>query len=287
MTLAPTGPRPPARPRVRKILAALSTHALAALVALVFLAPLYLVLITSLKGSTEAGTMSFALPKSWHFDNYLTVITTGDALQALGNSVLIATGVTAGTVLVCSLAAFVIARRPGRVTGGVYSYLLSGLIAPFAFIPAIRMLQEIGLGGSYLGLILTDIAVQIPFITLTYVGFIRQLPREIDEAALLDGAGSLRLFFTIIFPLLRPVSFTALVLVFTYAWNEFQNVLFLIPDADRWTLPMTVFTFQTTHSFDYGLVCANLVLTMLPVVAVYLAAQRYIVSGMVAGAVKA
>ncbi|MEV4059642.1 carbohydrate ABC transporter permease [Nonomuraea dietziae] len=254
---------------------------------MVFLAPLYLVLITSVKGSAEAGTMSFALPKSWHFDNYLTVINAGAALRALGNSILIAVGVTAGTILVCAMAAFVIARRPGRVTGGAYSYLLSGLIAPFAFIPAIRLLQEIGLGGSYLGLILTDIAVQIPFITLTYVGFIRQLPREIDEAALLDGAGSLRLFFTIVFPLLRPVSFTALVLVFTYAWNEFQNVLFLIPDASRWTLPMTVFTFQTTHSFDYGLVCANLVLTMLPVVVVYLAAQRYIVSGMVAGAVKA
>ncbi|WP_426368129.1 carbohydrate ABC transporter permease [Streptomyces sp. E-08] len=279
--------RRPARPRARRLLASSATYTLAALVALVFLAPLYLVLITSVKGTAESGTMSFALPASWHFDNYLTVITTGDSLQALSNSVLIAVGVTGGTVLVCSMAAFVIARRPGRVTGGVYSYLLTGLVAPFAFIPAIRLLQQIGLGGSYLGLILTDIAVQIPFITLTYVGFIRQLPREIDEAALLDGAGSLRLFFTVIFPLLRPVSFTALVLVFTYAWNEFQNVLFLIPDADRWTLPMTVFTFQTTHSFDYGLVCANLVLTMLPVVAVYLAAQKYIVSGMVAGAVKA
>ncbi len=274
------------RPRTRRTLAPAATYLLAALVAVVFLAPLYLVLITSVKGSTESATMSFALPRSWHLDNYLTVVTTGNALRALGNSVLIAAAVTGGTVLVCSLAAFVIARRPGRITGGVYSYLLTGLIAPFAFIPAIRLLQELGLGGSYLGLILTDVAVQIPFITLTYVGFIKQLPREIDEAALLDGAGPLRLFFTIIFPLLRPVSFTAVVLVFTYAWNEFQNVLFLIPDADRWTLPMTVFTFQTTHSFDYGLVCANLVLTMLPVVAVYLAAQKYIVSGMAAGAVK-
>ncbi|OKI25546.1 carbohydrate ABC transporter permease [Streptomyces sp. CB03911] len=275
------------RLRPRRILVTTATYAVAALVALVFLAPLYLVLLTSVKSSNEAQTMSFALPSTWQLDNYLTVIRTGNALQALINSVLISVGVTLGTVLVCSLAAFVIARRPGKVTGGVYNYLLTGLIAPFAFIPAIRLLQEIGLGGSYIGLILTDIAVQIPFITLIYVGFIRQLPREIDEAALLDGAGSLRLFFTIVFPLLRPVSSTALILVFTYAWNEFQNILFLIPDADRWTLPMTVFTFQTTHSFDYSLVCADLVLTMLPVVAVYLAAQKYIVSGMMAGAVKA
>ncbi|WP_224275026.1 carbohydrate ABC transporter permease [Streptomyces sp. LS1784] len=275
------------RRRPGGILAAVATYATAVLIALVFLAPLALVLLTSVKGAADSQTMSFSLPSSWHFDNYLTVIRTGNALQALGNSVLISAAVTAVTVLVCSLAAFVIARRPGRVTGGVYSYLLTGLIAPFAFIPAIRLLQEIGLGGSYLGLILTDVAVQIPFITLIYVGFIRQLPKEIDEAAMLDGAGSLRMFFTIIFPLLRPVSSTALILVFTYAWNEFQNVLFLIPDADRWTLPMTVFTFQSTHSFDYGLVCADLVLTMVPVVAVYLTAQKYIVNGMVAGAVKA
>ncbi|MEW2489300.1 carbohydrate ABC transporter permease [Streptomyces sp. NPDC048411] len=276
-------------PRLRpgRLLAQAATYVVAAVLALVYLAPLYLVLLTSLKSSTEAQTMSFSLPRSWHLDNYRTVIETGDAFQALLNSVVISVAVTLGTVLACSMAAFVIARRPGRVTGGVYSYLLTGLIAPFAFIPAIRLLQEIGLGGSYLGLILTDVAVQIPFITLIYVGFIRQLPREIDEAALLDGAGSLRLFFTIIFPLLRPVSSTALILVFTYAWNEFQNVLFLIPDSDRWTLPMTVFTFQSTHSFDYSLVCADLVLTMLPVVAVYLTAQKYIVNGMVAGAVKA
>ncbi|MFB7618005.1 carbohydrate ABC transporter permease [Kitasatospora sp. NPDC056181] len=279
--------RQSSRRRPGSVVASVATYATAVLIALVFLAPLALVLLTSVKGTADAQTMSFSLPSSWHFDNYLTVIRTGNALQALGNSVLISVAVTAVTVLVCSLAAFVIARRPGRVTGGVYSYLLTGLIAPFAFIPAIRLLQQIGLGGSYVGLILTDVAVQIPFITLIYVGFIRQLPKEIDEAAMLDGAGSLRMFFTIIFPLLRPVSSTALILVFTYAWNEFQNVLFLIPDADRWTLPMTVFTFQSTHSFDYGLVCADLVLTMVPVVAVYLTAQKYIVNGMVAGAVKA
>ncbi|MEN3339707.1 MAG: raffinose/stachyose/melibiose transport system permease protein [Acidobacteriota bacterium] len=266
--------------------ALVATYLAAAVIAVIFLAPLYLVLVTSVKGAAAAKTMSFALPRSWHFGNYLTVIRTGDAVRGFVNSVVISAAVTGGTVLACSLAGFVIARRPGRVSGGTYSYLLSGLIAPFAFIPAIKLLQGIGLGGTYLGLILTDIAVQVPFTTLIYVGFVRQIPRELDEAAVLDGCSSLRLFFSIIFPLLKPVSLTAVILVFTYAWNEFQNVLFLIPDSDRWTLPMTVFTFQTTHSFDYSLVCANLVLSMLPVVAVYLAAQKYIVSGLVAGAVK-
>ncbi|WP_405681944.1 carbohydrate ABC transporter permease [Streptomyces sp. NBC_01238] len=272
--------------RSRGLLAPVATYAAAALVALVFLAPLYLVILTSLKSTADTKTMSFALPDTWHFGNYLEVIKSGSVARATLNSVVITVAVTAGTVLVCSLAAFIIARRPGRVTGGVYNYLLSGLIAPFAFIPAIKMQQILGLGGSYLGLILTDIAIQIPFITLIFVGFIRQVPREIDEAALLDGAGFLRLFFRIVFPLLRPVTSTALILVFTYAWNEFQNVLFLIPDSDLWTLPMSVFNFQTTYSFDYSLVCADLVITMLPVVAVYLFAQKYIVSGLASGAVK-
>jgi raffinose/stachyose/melibiose transport system permease protein len=270
----------------RRFLTSAATYAAAALVALVFLAPLYLVVLTSLKGTAESKTISFALPKSWHFDNYSTVLHSANALRATLNTVIVSAGVTAGTIVVCALAAFVIARRPGRITGGTYSFLLSGLIAPFAFIPAIKMQQELGIGGSYLGLILTDIAIQIPFITLIYVGFIRQLPREIDEAALLDGAGFPRLFFLIIFPLLRPVTSTAMVLVFTYAWNEFQNVLFLIPDSGRWTLPLTAYNFQTKYSFDYGPVCANLIITMLPVAAVYLFAQKFIVSGLATGAVK-
>lgn len=264
---------------------AILTYLAAAVVLVVYLAPLALILLNSVKSSSEASAFTFDLPKTWMFSNYATVLSDPRIARALMNSVIIAGSVTIGTIVVCALAAYVIARRTDWFSRRVYAYLLIGLIAPFAVIPAIRLLQMIGLSNSYVGLILVDIASQIPFTTLLLVGFIRQIPREIDEAALLDGAGSFRIFFRIIFPLMRPVTLTVMVLVLTFAWNEFQNVLFLA-NSDIWTLPMTIFNFQSLHSFDYALVSANLVVTALPMVVVFLLAQRYIMSGIMVGAVK-
>ena len=261
------------------------TYSTAAVVLFVYVAPLGLILLNSVKSSSEAATFTFAFPETWMFSNYATVLSDPAIGRALVNSIIVAGGVTVGTIVVSSLAAYVIARRTDWFSNGVYGYLLIGLIAPFAVIPAIRLLQLIGLSNTHVGLILVDVASQIPFTTLLLVGFIRQIPREIDEAALIDGAGPITTFFRIIFPLMRPVTMTVMVLVVTFAWNEFQNVLFLT-NADVWTLPMTIFNFQSLHSFDYALVSANLVVTALPMVVVFLLAQRYIMSGIMAGAVK-
>jgi raffinose/stachyose/melibiose transport system permease protein len=263
----------------------LLTYAGAAIVLLAFIAPLIVILLNSFKTAEEAAQFSFALPEQWRIENYWTVLSDPNIARAFTNSVIIGVGVTLGTVVVCSLAAYIIARRFDRFARSVYSYLLIGLIAPFAVVPAIRTLQLLGLSNTHLGLILVDIATQIPFTTLLLVGFIRQIPRELDEAAIIDGAGRLTIFFRIIFPLMKPVTLTVVILVGTYAWNEFQNVLFLT-GSDVWTLPMAVFNFQSLHSFDYALVSANLVVTALPMVVLFLLTQRYIMSGIMSGAVK-
>lgn len=262
------------------------TYLLALITTAVFATPLVLVVLNSFKTDQESKVLTLTPPKVWMLGNYIEVFTTGNTGRYLVNSVVVSVSVVAITVLICAMAAFVIARRPTRVTSGVYTYILIGMIAPFAFIPAIRVLQLFGLYGTVPGLVLVDVANQMPFITLIYVGFIRQLPKELDEAARIDGCGDLRLFFSVIFPLLRPVTSTGVVLLLTYAWNEFQNVLFLMPDNNGWTMPMSVFNFQSLHSYNYALVCANLIVTMLPVVVVYLLGQKYVVSGMMAGAVK-
>lgn len=264
----------------------LVTWIVALAVAVVFVVPMVLVLLNSFKSPSEASGFTLTLPTEWRFDNYVTVLTDPSVALGLVNSVIITMGVTGGTIVVCALAGFLIARRTTRVTSSLYMYLLAGLIAPFSFIPAIRILQWMGLYNTHLGLILSDIATQIPFMVLIFVSFVRQIPREVDEAAILDGAGPLRMFFQVVFPLMRPVTFTALVLLFTYAWNEFQNVLFLTSSSKTWTMPMTVYNFQGLHTYDYALVSANLVITIIPVLVVYLFAQRYILSGIVAGAVK-
>lgn len=275
------------RPRKgRRPIASLAIYVVAAIIVAVYVVPLSLVLLTSVKSESESKIMDFSLPTQWRFDNYMTVLTTPGVGRGLINGTIMVVGVTGLTVLVCAMAAFVIARSARRFTVGSYQYLLAGMIAPFSFIPAIKVLQALGLYGSYAGLILVDVGIQIPFITLLYVGFIQRLPREIDEAAIMDGAGPVRLFFRVILPLLKPTTMTCLVLLVTFAWNEFQNVLFLMPDQNKWTMPMTVFNFQGLHSYNYALVSANIVVSVLPVLVVYLFAQKHIVGGMVAGAVK-
>ena len=263
-----------------------ATYLVGAAILLIYLVPMALVLLNSLKSANEASTLDFSPPKNWLISNYVQVIFDPSTIQALVNGMIVTVGVTVVTILICSMAAFVIARRNTRMTRATYSYLLIGLIAPFSFIPAIKLLQFIGLYGTFPGLILIDSAIQIPFITLILVGFIRQIPRELDEAAILDGCGPVQLFFRIIFPLLRPITTTAAILLVTFAWNEFRNVLFLMPDSSTWTMPLTVYNYQGAHTFNYALVCANLVVTILPVLLVYLFSQKNIMSGAVAGAVK-
>lgn len=252
----------------------------------IYLTPMLLIVLNSLKNTTESSVVDFTIPEKLLFENYLTVFQTGNITRGMINGFIMAFGITIVTILVCSMAAFVIERRMTRVTTISYKYLLTGMIAPFAFIPAIKVLQMLGLYNTYLGLILVDVSVQIPFTTLLFVGFIKGIPRELDEAAVMDGCPAGKLFFKIIFPTLKPIVATNVVLLFTYGWNEFQNVLFLIPDTKKWTMPMTVFNFQGLYTYQYNLVCADLMLAILPVFIVYLATQKYIIAGMTAGAVK-
>jgi len=160
------------------------------------------------------------------------------------------------------------------------------MIAPFSFIPAIKLLQLLNMGNNYSGLIMVDLAGQIAFSILIYYSFMQGIPREMDEAAVVDGCGPLRMFFQVIFPLLLPVVSTNIVLTFTAVWNDFSNVLFLVPKTSMWTMPMGVFNFQQLYTYNYGLVCAYITIALIPVLMIYLAGQRYIISGMTTGAVK-
>ncbi|WP_236284307.1 carbohydrate ABC transporter permease [Paenibacillus allorhizoplanae] len=230
--------------------------------------------------------MNLSLPSEYMFQNYVTVFVQGHMLQGFLNGMFLSTVITVLTVLFCSISSFIIQRNRNSFSNFTYKYLLAGMIAPFSFIPAIKLLQLLHMGSNFSGLIMVDLAGQIPFSILLYVGFMKGIPRELDEASVVEGCGPIRLFFQIIFPLLRPVISTNIVLTFTAIWNDFGNVLFLVPKTSMWTMPMSVFNFKGLHSYNYGLVCAFIVIALIPVLIIYLIAQRYIVSGMTAGAVK-
>lgn len=252
----------------------------------VYAMPMLLLLLNSVKNQSESAIMSFTLPKEWMFQNFVNVLKKGNIIRAFLNGALIATSITAITILVSALSAYTIVRRNDRTSKIVYSYLIAGMIAPFSFVPAIKLLQMLNLYGSYSGIILIDCAIQIPFTVLMFSGFIKVIPRELDEAAIIDGSGPLRQFFQIIMPTLKPAVSTNVILLFTFGWNDFQNILFLMPDSKKWTMPMSVFNFQGLYTYNYGMVCANMLISIIPILIVYICTQSYIISGMTAGAVK-
>jgi raffinose/stachyose/melibiose transport system permease protein len=153
-------------------------------------------------------------------------------------------------------------------------------------IPTIQVLQAFHLYGSYTSVILIYAAVNLSFGCFLYTGYIKSVPRALDEAAIMEGASLFRVFFKILFPLLKPISVTVFLLIFLSIWNDINLPIYFLPDPSKWTMPLSVYGFFGRYSSNWNLVFANLTLTALPVVILYLTAQKYIVSGLLAGAMK-
>lgn len=266
--------------------ASLTRALLLAVVVVSYLVPMVIIVLNSLKTEAEAKTFDLKLPAKAQWSNFGIVLSNRDVLRGLVNGLIIAAGITAVTIVVCAMAGYVIARRPGALPKISYNYLLLGLIVPYAFVPAITLLLKLGIFDTYLSIILVNASIQIPFTTLLMSGFVQGIPREIDEAAEMDGAGPVRTFFRIIFPMLKPVVATSMVLLFSAGWNEFITVLYLLPDKMKATVPMSFFQFQGDHTYQYNLVSANMIVSILPVLVLYLFAQRYIIEGMNTGSLK-
>lgn len=247
--------------------------------------PLLMVILTAFKTRGEAGYLNINLPKAWQFSNFAEVWRY-NFMRSLGNSVFITIVSVTLTLLLSSVLSFVLARRNTRFCKAAYRFMTFGIIAPFAAMPTIQLLRFLGLYGSRLGLSLSYAALFMPFTTMIFTGFIKGIPRELDEAAVIDGVRGFPLFTLIVFPLLKPVIATAGVLNFMWVWNELQIPMYLLNSSTKWTLPLSVFNFYGQFSRYWNLVCADVVLVSIPVVLVYIFAQKYIVNGMIAGAVK-
>jgi len=253
---------------------------------LFILAPLAIMFVGSFKDTREAAQLSLSLPKVWYFENYLVVYENGNIGRAFINSSLITFSVVVITVLVSSMASFYLARATSRLSRGIYSAFMIGLVAPMSMIPTIRLLQMLHLNNSYLGVILIFTSLNLAFSVMLMTGFVKAIPRQLDEAAIIDGCGPLRAFFQVVFPLLMPVIATGAVFVFMSVWNSFVIPLYFLSDSDKWPMPLTVYNFFGQYQSSWNLVFADLVMTATPVIVVYILAQRYIIEGMTAGAIK-
>jgi len=255
-------------------------------VAITVLVPFWMMLIGSLKDARESAVPTVSLPTTWHFENYLLVFQRAAIGRALYNSLLTTVLSVVITVAVSAAAALYLARVNTRGTRLVYNAFSIGLIAPVSMIPTIKLMQFLQIANTFGSVILLFTALNIPLTVFLCTGFVKSIPRELDEASALDGCTSFGLLRRVIFPLMVPVVMTSAIIVFMGVWNSFMIPLYFLNDSSKWTLPLTVYNFFGQYSRDWNLVFADLVITSLPVVLFYLAAQRYIISGMTAGAVK-
>ena len=259
------------------------------LLAVFFIIPFFLVILNSFKTSPDFVANPFSFPDMLHTENYKTAFNTMNFLNSFKNSILICVIATGVSVVLSSMNAYVLTRKKWKITKAFYMILIAAMVVPFQVI----MIPLVKLYGSGLGLTnniwlvtFIHIGLNIPSPTFLYSGFITGVPVELDEAALIDGASPERTFFSIIFPLLKPITMTNVVFVALSIWNDYILASTLLSLKEVKTLPLMTYAFLTTKSADYAPMMAGLVLTMLPVMILYLFGQRYIIEGIVAGSVK-
>lgn len=251
--------------------------------------PLWLVLVTSAKPQGEAVKPNLDLPRHWQpADNYTDAVSQGEMLRGFLNSLLVVVPSVALVLVLGAGAAWVFARRTSRLVSAAYALTISGLLLPPAVITIVMELRQFGLANTRPGMIAVYTGMYLSTAIFFMTGFIRSIPGELEEAARIDGAKPVRIFLRIILPLLRPVIATATIMVMLYAWSDIFYAFFVLGGGDAATLPINLYQVAGAQLYlnNWHLIFAYVVVMSLPMVAVFLVAQRKIVSGITSGAVK-
>jgi raffinose/stachyose/melibiose transport system permease protein len=257
--------------------------------AVVFVVPFVFIVFMAFKDRKQSSLLDFSLPTSNNLvSNIVEVVQSRDymLLTAFINSTILTVASVAGMVILGAMVAFVRQRRQSRWNRVIDLLVLSGLIIPPAVVPTIWVLQKLGIFRTLHGLILIEIAFGLAFTILLFQAFIATIPRELDEAAILDGAGPMRLFFRVIFPLLKSVIVTVIVVQSVFVFNDFVNPLYFLPGDDNATVQLTLFNFQSQFTTQWNLLFTDILLITVPMLLMFLFFNRRIVEGMTAGAVK-
>ncbi|MEA4890613.1 MAG: carbohydrate ABC transporter permease [Clostridiaceae bacterium] len=260
-----------------------------ALVALVFLYPLILMVVNSLKTLGEVMRNVISLPKSLVFDNYAFVWKYVRYPYLFLNNVIITAIGIAGIVILSSIAAYKQSRSRSRASYWLYLFCIMPMLIPFQtiMITVLKLMNIIGLSGSTWGLGIQYWGFGIPLAVFIYHGFVKTIPREIDESAMVDGASTLRIFFQVVFPLLKPVTTTVIVIDVMWIWNDFLLPLLMVNSSkSTQTLTLAAYGFVGQYNTDWQYAMAAMVMAVLPSVLFFIIMQKDIVKGVVAGAVK-
>ncbi|KQW06501.1 thiamine ABC transporter ATP-binding protein [Leifsonia sp. Root4] len=249
--------------------------------------PIAYVILGGFRTTGQLAARPNGLPDPWVLDNYAAVLTSPSFWTQVGNSTLAALVTTIGVVLLGVMAAFVIARYEFRGRGTIYTLFTAGLLFPLsvAILPLYLLLQNLGLLGSIIGVIIPQIAFALPTTIVILVPFLRAIPEELEDAASIDGTSRVGFFWRILLPLSSPGLVTVGVLAFVGSWNGYLLPLLVLNDPAAYTLPLGVQAFSTQYSQNTALVLAFTSLAMLPALIFFTLAERRIVGGL-SGAVK-
>ena len=254
--------------------------------------PLYMAVIIAFKKPSEMtndimGALSF--PSSWSFDNFAEAMRVTDFWNSLGNSLLITALTVIIAILVHSLAGYAIGRNMGnsKFYKFAYLYIVSGMFVPFAILmmPLVKQTSQMGIGNRA-GVIILYVVFYMPMNLLLYSGYLKNIPLALEEAARVDGAGTWKTYWSIIFPVMKPMHATVAVLTALGTWNDVMTPLVIMSGTGKNTLPLAQLNFQTQFGTNYNLAFASYLLALFPILLFYLFCQKQILNGVVNGAVK-
>lgn len=258
------------------------------LTVIIFLVPFYFMFVQSIKTKAEANKLTISWPGEVHFENYLEVFQHGNyqLVTAFKNSGILTLFTVLGLLVTAAMAGYVIQRRHDKLMTGIQSVIMLGLMIPASILPTIHMLQGMHLYKTMFSMVMIEIALQTPFAIMLYRGYMASIPVELEEAARIDGCTRWQIFQKVIFPLLKPIQATLIILVGVQTFNDFTNPLYFLPGSENTTVQLTLYNYKGQLSNSYNLLFADIIIITIPMLILFLIFNKRIVDGMVAGSVK-
>jgi raffinose/stachyose/melibiose transport system permease protein len=255
---------------------------------ILFLVPFYFVIVNSMKTFSELLINSANLPSSMYFGNYEKVWSIMKFPKVFTNSLIITIFSNLGLVLISSMSAYRLVRRPTKLNNFIFMIFVAAMVIPFQsiMIPLVRVASEVGLMDSRIGLMICYFGFGVSLNVFLYHGFIKSIPMEIEESATVDGCTPYGVFWKIVFPLLKPMTVTIIILNSLWIWNDFLLPSLVLSNPDLRTIPLATFSFFGQYTKQWDLALAALVLGVLPIIIFFLSMQKYIIEGITAGSVK-
>jgi raffinose/stachyose/melibiose transport system permease protein len=261
---------------------------LAILLGLLFLVPFYYVFSNSLKPFAEILTNTSALPKVLMFDNYVNAFEKLDFLTVFKNSLIITIGSNIVLVIFCSMAAYMLVRTKKKISNIIFMTFVAAMIIPFQslMIPLIKTAGNLGLLNSIWGLVFMYLGFGSGMTIFLYHGFIKGIPLELEEAAIIDGCSRFGVFWRIVFPLLKPITVTIVILNSLWIWNDFLLPSLVLQDPELRTIPLATFFFFGQYTKQWDLALAALVIGIIPLLIFFFTMQKHIIQGITSGSIK-